>query len=212
MARPEATLLAYQAQSPEEREEHHLKRAELREKIYKLKLRGKSMPEIEQELLREGLDVSIKMIGILLKEHLKFLASHDPDIKEARKLEADRYESLIASLWDRAHSGDLEAVNVLGSLIKSKSKLMGYEAAAKLSVKITPVMPTSATQEELERKQRDLFERLQAAGRIPPQLSFDAWIVNPRAYGSASANLALPEEVARSRPQDFIDVPYTSEK
>jgi len=220
-------MLAHRRLTADDLEKSRLRRLEIREKVYKLKLRGKSLPEIEKALWAEGItDVSMSMCSQLLKEHLQFLSIHDPEIKDQRKLEYDRYESLISVLWDRAHDGDLDAVNVIGVLMRQKSKLMGLDMPVRMSLQITPSMPAVST-EELRKKQEDLFLRLQTAGKIPSQLSFDDWVRSPTLIRSANQqqkdspetadNVAIAETDPRTVPKretfyaklpDILNVEY----
>ncbi|MEO3939283.1 helix-turn-helix domain-containing protein [Dermatophilaceae bacterium Soc4.6] len=50
-------------------------------------------------------------------------------VSELRRLESDRLDALLHSVWDQAMAGDLNAVRVATAVVMARVKLLGLEGA-----------------------------------------------------------------------------------
>jgi len=66
-------------------------------------------------------------------------------VEEYREVEVARLNALQAALWDRAISGDVEAVEAVLKIVMARVKLLGLSSASETATPATVVMPASTS-------------------------------------------------------------------
>lgn len=91
-----------------------------------LELRRKGLTHAR---IAEDLGISQSYVTELLQEAMGRQVDEAAD--EARRLDLERLDDMLAGVYDAATGGDIEAINAVMSIMSRRAKMLGYEAPSK---------------------------------------------------------------------------------
>lgn len=103
--------------------------AERRRQILELRRGGMTL-----DLIGQAMGISRQRVHAILKSELaRTAAENAADAEELRALEVERLDCLLYGIWERAQSGELEAVDRALKIAHRRAALLGLDRPTKIA-------------------------------------------------------------------------------
>jgi hypothetical protein len=116
---------------------HKVRRKALEKLIFELRVQGKSVRAIDEDLRRRGYKTNKTEVGNILRTELENLGAERETKEQARNLSLARLEGWLEALAKRTKKGDDKAINTASKLDERIARYLGTEQPPEQSVKLT---------------------------------------------------------------------------